>query len=156
VLTYFENRIRDAIVYDFMTGINVNTPGTTTTNGIEAAAEARYLDDRLRVSLSYTWLERALSGQPENIIGLRVHGDITDRIGTGLTATYLDDRSWGAARLASYGVVGLYANFQVTDNVRLTARVENLFDEEYEYFSGFGDTYPGRGRGIFGGAVIDW
>ena len=47
-------------------------------------------------------------------------------------------------------------NFQVTDNLRLTARVENLFDEEYEYFSGFGDTFPGRGRGIFGGAVIDW
>lgn len=153
-LTYFENRIQDAIRY--AGGINVNTPGTTTTNGIEAAAEARCLDERLLLSLSYTWLERSLSGQPENIIALRVHGDITDKIGAGLTASYLADRSWGPTKLASYGVVGLYGNFQVTDNVRLTARIENLFDEDYEYYSGFGDTFPGRGRGIFGGVVIDF
>lgn len=156
VLTYFENRIKDAIVYDFGTGTNINTPGTTTTNGIEAAAEARLLDERLQIKLAYTWLERSLSGQPVNALALRVHGDITDRFGAGLTATWFDERSWGASRLAAYTLLNLYANYQLTESVRLTARVENLFDEDYEYFSGFGDTWQGRGRGIFGGVTVEW
>ena len=56
--------------------------------------------------------------------------------------------------------MGLHANYKVSSNVTLTARVENLFDTDYT-FASFGsglnqETFPGRGRGIFAGVTFEW
>lgn len=152
--TYFANRLENAIVSNGSQYIN--TPGTSETSGIEASAEANLLDDRLNIAITYTWLDRALVDIPDNTVGLRVHGDITDRLQAGLTASYLDSRSYGGNNLSSYYLVNLYGNYEINDNVSLNLRVENVLDENYEYYNGFGSAYPGRGRGIFGGVTIKW
>lgn len=159
-LTYFANRIEDAIVPVYVpwpgNTYYENTDGVSETSGIEASAEAHFLDDRLDVILSYTWLDRALVDMPKNTLGLRVNGEITDQLNAGITATYLDTRSYGGNALDSYTLVNLYGNYQLTENVAINARVENLFDENYEYYNGFGSVYPGRGTGIFGGVTLSW
>lgn len=165
-VTYFGNRIEDAItsvpaVYDnnwnlITPGSYENADGVTETSGIEASAEAHFLDDRLDVIVTYTWLDRALVDMPDNSLGLRIHGEISDQLNAGITATYLDSRSYGGNTMDSYTLVNLYGNYQLTDNVALNGRVENLMNEDYEYYNGFGSVYPGRGIGFFGGVTLSW
>jgi len=164
-VTYFENRIEDQITTTFgpaptFSAITSNAPGTTVTKGIELEAHAKWLDDRLRATLAYTWLAKSLQDQPEHSAGLRVNADITDQLEAGFSVTYLDTRSWGGNELDAYTVMGLHANYKVSSNVTLTARVENLFDTNYE-FANFGSgpnqqTFPGRGRGVFAGVTFQW
>ncbi len=165
-VTYFGNRIEDAItsvppVYDnnwnlIQPGSYENADGVTETSGIEASAEAHFLDQRLSVYLSYTWLDRALVDIPENSLGLRLHGRISDQLNAGVTASYLDSRSYGGNTMDSYTLINLYGNYEVNENLAFNARVENLFDEHYEYYNGYGSVYPGRGIGFFGGITLSW
>ncbi len=159
-LSYFENRIEDAITYvpqPYPTpGYNTNAGGVTQTNGIEASAEANFLQDRLGIRLSYTWLDRALAEMPEHSLGLRIHGKISDQLDMALTATYLDDRAFFGNEVDAYALVNLSCNYRVNDTVTLNCRVENLCDEDYEFARGSGDVYPGRGRGVIAGCTIQW
>ena len=153
-VTYFGNRLENAII---STGSQyTNTPGTSETSGIEASAEANFLNERLNIALTYTWLDRSLVDIPENTAGLRIYGKISERLQAGLTVSYLDQRSYGGNSLPSYYIVNLYGNYKINDNVSLNLRAENLLDKNYEYYNGFGSAYPGRGRGIFGGVTIEW
>ena len=153
-VTYFGNRLENAITNP---GDGyINTPGISETSGIEASGEANFFNDRLNIALSYTWLDRALVDIPDNTIGLRIYGEITKRLHAGLTASYLDQRSYGGNSLPSYYIVNLYGDYKINDNVSLNLRVENLLDKNYEYYNGFGSAYPGRGIGIFGGVTIEW
>ena len=159
-LTYFENRIEDAITIVYQTpptpSYNINAGGVTKTNGIEASAEANFLQDRLGMRLSYTWLNRALAEMPEHSIGLRIQGKISNQLDIGLTATYLDDRAFFGDGVDAYALVNLYSNYKVNDSVTLNLRVENILDEDYEFARDSGDIYPGRGRGLFAGCTIQW
>jgi vitamin B12 transporter len=159
-LSYFENHIKDRIdsVFDFDTFSSTyfNTPGTSLTNGIEMAASSHFFEDRLHATLSYTWLNKALSGQPTHSAGLRVHGNITDDLEAGFNIQYLDERDWGGNELDAYAVTNLHASYEINPNLSLNARVENLFDEDFEYASFGGSTWPGRGRGLFAGATFMW
>ncbi|MGE9270527.1 MAG: TonB-dependent receptor plug domain-containing protein [Verrucomicrobiales bacterium] len=158
--TYFENRIQNRIdsVFDFSTFTSVyfNAPGTSKTNGIELAASGNWWQDRLSATLSYTWLDRALSGQPEHSAGLRVSGEVTEKLDAGFNVTYLGDRTWGGNPLSSYAVTNLFASYELTPNVVFDARVENLFDKDYDYASFGGSNWPARGRGVFGGVTFLW
>lgn len=164
-VTYFENRIDDQITTRFgpppnYASVTYNAPGTSVTRGVELESHARWLDGRLRASLAYTWLAESLLDQPEHSGGLRISGDVTDRLEAGGSVTYLDDRSWGGNALDAYALVNLHANYRVSSSVTLHARVTNVFDKDYEY-SNFGsgiyrETYPGRGRGLFAGVTLEW
>ncbi|BDS08083.1 TonB-dependent receptor [Oceaniferula spumae] len=163
--TYFENRIEDQITSTFgppptFATVTFNAPGTTVTKGIELEAHAKWLDGRVRTSVAYTWLAESLQDQPEHSAGLRVSADVTDDLEAGFSVNYLDDRSWGGNEVAAYTLVNLHANYEIKPGITLNARVSNLFDEDYE-FANFGsglfqETYPGRGRGIFGGVTFVW
>ena len=169
-VTYFANRV-DGQIYNTGTQY-VNADSISEISGIEASAEANFLDDRLNIALSYTWLDRSpLIDLPENVLGLRVHGQISDRLSLGLSASYMDSRTMGApgnpyaGNLESYVLVNLYGHYQLTENVKLTARVENLLDTDYVLFNQPAQggsfpsqeaSFPGRGVGIFGGVTIEW
>lgn len=159
-ISYFQNDIKDRIkvIYDPMTfaATSINISGTTHTSGAEIAARGHWLQQRLHATLSYTWLNEALSGQPKHSGGLRVHGNITPQLDAGFSINYLDERSWGGDLLDSYVLTNLHASYELNPSVTLNARIENLFDKSYEYASFGGTAYPGRGRGLFAGATIMW
>ena len=159
-ISYFQNNIKNRIkvIYDPMTfaATSVNTPGTTQTSGVEIAARGHWLQERLHATLSYTWLNEALSGQPKHSGGLRVHGKITPQLDAGFSINYLDERTWGGDLLDSYVLTNLHASCELNPSLTLNARVENLFDKSYEYASFGGTSYPGRGRGLFAGATVTW
>ena len=142
------------------TSTNFNAPGTSTTRGIEFEAQGKWLDDRIRASVNYTWLEESLSDLPEHSAALRIDATITDKLEAGISANYLDERSFGGNDLDSYILVHLHANYKLTSSLTLNARVENLFDETYEFASfgsgAFESTFPGRGTGFFAGLTYEW
>ena len=153
-ITYFATRIEDAIDYD-STFKSVNIDGVSETSGIEASLEGDFLNDRLHATLAYTWLDRSIGDkQPENTFGLRVSGDVTDSLKTGFSVTSIDSRNWGADDLDGYVLLNLFANYQLIDNVMFDVRVENALDVDYDYYSGWGSLYPGRGAGVFGGVTF--
>ncbi|MBK1791360.1 TonB-dependent receptor plug domain-containing protein [Persicirhabdus sediminis] len=175
-VTYFDTRIDDAVVddgyfdYDTYESVSeyVNLSDRQQANGIEAAFNAKFLNDRILAQLTYTWLDNNIAGkssqgQPRNSGSARLHGVITDELGAGFTVNYYGSRDWGFSDpLSAYTLVGLYANYELTENVTLNARVENLFDEDYEY-AAHGYNYlrgdqviSGNGRGIYGGVTVTW
>ena len=160
-VTYFENRIKDAIVTAFgpapdFASVTSNESGTSITRGVEFQAQAKWLDDRIRANFNYTWLDESLSDQPEHTAGLRFDASINEKLDAGISANYLDSRSFGANNLDSYILVNLHANYKLSPSLTLNARVENLTDETYEFFNGFGSTFPARGTGFFGGLTYEW
>ena len=166
-VTYFANRV-DGQIYK-QGNQYVNADSISEISGIEASAEANFLGDRLNIALSYTWLDRSpLIDLPENVLGLSVQSRVSDKLNVGLSASYMDNRSMGApsdtyaGNLESYVLVNLFGHYQLTENVKLNTRVENLLDTDYELFNqpaqaGLQEaSFPGRGIGVFAGITIDW
>ena len=53
-------------------------------------------------------------------------------------------------------VARLYGEYQVNEYLKLHARVENLFDEDYLISDIFGTQLEGAGRAVSVGATIEW
>lgn len=160
-VTWFENRFRDLIVFDF--GV---FPGTTAnverarTRGLELKADLA-LPAALRLDLAYTYLEAENLTQATRLLRRPRHGgaaDLARDFGGGFSAGA--GVSWAAQRLDvhaatfatiaadDYAVARLYAAWRVNDRLTLRVRIENLFDEGYEPVHG----YPQPGRAVFAGA----
>ena len=61
-----------------------------------------------------------------------------------------------AIRIDAYTVARLYGSYQLTDHVKLHARVENALNEDYDLSSFYGTTIKGAGTGLYAGITIDW
>ncbi len=160
-VTYFATRVEDAIEWQanpLWAPVYANRDGITETSGIEAFAKANFLDDRLTTTLAYTWLDRQTLSEPhflpENVLSLRVDGQVTAQLNLGITATYTDDRALYGDVLDDYALVNIYANYVLNDHVKLSARVDNLFDKEFYYGASQYGVQPGRGVGFFGGVTV--
>jgi outer membrane cobalamin receptor len=87
---------------------------------------------------------------------LSIDWKASDKSLIGIGATHLSDHSWGGAPLDGYTVARIHGSYQLTDAVKLHARVENVFDQDYDLSSFFGTTIPGAGTGIYAGITMDW
>lgn len=144
--TYFSARLGDEIFTDFsvfpFTAGNRTT--TSTRQGVELTLQAT-LDDDWTVDAQYTYLDAIENGQQEvrrapHIASL----DVTRRLGDKGSVT-VTVRHNGAQRdnaftlvtppivtLDAFTLVNVNASYDLTENVELFGRVENLLDEEYE------------------------
>lgn len=153
-VTWFESRVKDAIeiVFDPMTGDS--TPANLQrfdVQGIEAFMEVRPAA-QLTARIDYTWMTvdtntgqvvGPLTRRPRHEIGFTASW--TPQDGTVLsTNLQLVDPDRDIPRdgfgyyvyPSSYMVVNLAAAHRVTDNVQLTARVNNLLNKTYEPVNG--------------------
>jgi len=83
-----------------------------------------------------------------------------EKLSFGFGAEFLDQRSFGGNELEDAFIVRAFASYQLTENVRIHGRVENLTDTEYsivDFTSSFGPgDQPARRLGAFAGVTIDW
>ncbi|HJX87555.1 MAG TPA: TonB-dependent receptor, partial [Gemmatimonadales bacterium] len=102
--------------------------------------------------------------RPDDAVTVRADATVTDRVRLGATVEWVGSRDdirfapfpepSQRVTLPSYTTLNLSATATLlharpgTPGLDLTARVENLFDEDYEQVAG----YPARGRGLFVGA----
>ena len=52
---------------------------------------------------------------------------------------YRGDEANENKKVPSYSLANLYANYQMTPNLRFSAKVDNLFDREYHTFGLYGE-----------------
>jgi iron complex outermembrane receptor protein len=86
-----------------------------------------------------------IPGIPQHQISIGLDFSLTDRLTIGSDAAFRSgvylrgDEANLLSKTSSYTVVNLRGEFRVSDAVRVFARVENLFDEEYESFGLLGE-----------------
>lgn len=156
-LTWFRRTLRDQIVFsgDSFTLENV---ARTRAKGVEVTAEIRPVD-ALAVTAQYSWIDTEnrslepdftgavnfgndLARRPEQTAS--ISADYTHpgtRFALGATVTHVGDSFddfANAVPLDGYVLVDVRARYPVTRSIELYARVENLFDEEYETAFRFG------------------
>jgi iron complex outermembrane receptor protein len=153
-MTFFNNRISDRI-QSFPTP-PVNLGGDTDTSGIEFGLRGAWNDGRFGYHLAWTWLDETLSDQPRNAVNASLDWKPDDKSLVGIGVAHLSDHSWGGNPVAGYTVARLHASRQLTENLRIHARVENLFNENYELSDFFGTVIEGAGTGIHFGITVDW
>lgn len=154
--TWFKNQISDQIRYG--TPYH-NVSGSSTTDGLELGLRGNWLDDALSYRLAWTYLRHSLSDQPRNAATASIDWKPTAKSLIGIGTTHLSEHSWGGAPIASYTLARLYSSYQLTDKVKLNARVENVFDKSYQLgnFTNYGDpAVQGAGTGIYAGVTVDW
>ena len=168
-LTWFREDLEDEITFSGVAlpdGSNYyNQDGTSKRRGVEIAANLQ-ASDNLTLGANYTYLHaRNPDGQvevrrPRHQLGLNaawtfaegrgsVSGDVIHVAGNYDTQYF---GSYQTKELPSYTVVNMAAGYDLTDKVRLTGRVVNLFDEDYSDVWG----YPARGRTAYLGLAAKW
>lgn len=86
-----------------------------------------------------------LPGIPEHNIKLGADYSFTQKFSLGFTASYHSSQYYRGdeanvdKKIAHYKVVNLHSRFKVTDNFQFFAKVNNVFDSEYETFGLYGE-----------------
>jgi vitamin B12 transporter len=149
--TYFHNNIRDLISFNNATQLYYNV-GRARTEGYELSSQVRPSDEiAFRSNFTYTSARdldtgAALLRRPR----IKFGGDVEARPTKGLSlvvgAVYTgprvdNDFSISPARrvvLGGYGLWRLSGSYAVSKHVKLTARIDNVFNKRYEEAEGFG------------------
>lgn len=161
--TWFERDSEELILFISCplprTGICTNRPsgtydniGFATARGAEFAVTLKpvdalqvqfshgYVDSRNRTAGSPNF-DRRLPRRPENSSSLLVDYRWSFGLETGFTVTNVSeafDNASNSTRLPGYVLADLRAMMPIGQNLELTARIENLFDEQYETVLRFG------------------
>ncbi len=158
-VTLFQRDIDNQIEFDNSTFVYFNTESVRA-RGVEMEATLSPTD-RLTVLAAYTILDTQLRSAPNagNEQGRRPDEALT--LSVDWTAPFAGlnlgadvravsgsfDRNANLTRLDAYELVTLRASVQVTDDIALFGRVENLLDDQYQTAAGFNTA----DRGVFAG-----
>ena len=163
-ITYFHNDITDLIGTQSVGGVTqfYNVAGVEA-EGLETTLSWR-LSRELTLNLHYTYqesIDESLNRQrthiPENTGGGSINYTPWEKFNWNLSAQYMGDRY--AAKLGSeYPEVperilfNTKASYDIKEWLRLTVRIENLTDEDYQSMYG----YTGPGIAFYGGIDVKY
>lgn len=154
-VTWFENRIEDQIRAVFPAAPQ-NTPGTTKTHGVEVGLRGAWFDGSLQHYIAWTWTDESLAGIPRNAVNASLDWNPDEKSTVGLGVQHFSARTWGGNPLASATTTRLHASRQLTENLRIHGRIENLFNERYELSDFFGTVIQAAGTGYYLGLTVSW
>ncbi|WP_429886371.1 TonB-dependent receptor plug domain-containing protein [Geoalkalibacter halelectricus] len=154
--TWFQQRYRDLIQTNFAT-FTADNIGRARVKGLELTAAARPLDTLL-IQSSYTWLD-ALDVDAQSRLPLRPRAKVVSSVeytfsvvSLGTDHIYVTRRfdSSTGRDLSAYGLVNLRGAYALTKALSVYARIDNLFDKDYEEAGDFGTP----GFAAFGGLRV--
>ena len=142
-VNYYEQDVTNQINFSFGIGGYENLDRVET-SGWEFIATARPFD-WVDVSANFTHqtaTDLATGSQlvrvPANLASLNITTRPLEKLTVGGSVTYNDDETDNNGLVADWIRVDLRSAYQLTDEVELFGRVENLFDEQYQDILGFG------------------
>lgn len=157
--TVFRNRTSDLIVYD-AAARQARNVASADIDGVELMAAARLQGWRLQADAGYTRAEDSSTGErllrraPYKIhfAAERAFGRFDGLFEVTYNARRYDTdiNTFGRTELASYTLARLAMAWRATEWLRLTLRVENLFDADYELVDG----YNTSGLAVFAGLTV--
>jgi len=140
---YFHTDFDDLIVFDFVTFIAQNI-GEASSKGIEAFAKFNILNN-LDLITNYTWNQATdntdgsiLPRRPRHTFSATLHHTWKDQLDSLVTVNHRSKMVSGQGVVGERTIVRAALAYQINKNWKLTARGENLFDEDYEESFQFG------------------
>jgi vitamin B12 transporter len=140
--TWFHTRYDNLIDYDFGTFTFENI-SEAETDGVEVYSTATLLDN-LRLRVGYTYLDNDdQSGgsftlrRPQHQVDADLNYAVTKAFNLNLYAGYVGSREDVGGTLDAYTLVNLAARYQITKNVQVYGRIDNLLDENYQTVLGY-------------------
>lgn len=156
-LTYFWQQIGDEIRFDPIGFTYIQSNSESLSQGIELGASAT-LGDFAHLDIAYTWTDASVASddaedglprarRPEHLFAARLQHDLADGKGhVALTASGAAGTQDGffifRTDLPDYVVVGADAAWNLSDEVSLFVRGENLLDAHYQTVAGFNTPGP--------------
>jgi len=148
--TLYRLNVEDQITYVFdpvtFDSVYVNI-AETRTDGVELEGRAR-LGSGFDLTLAYAWTDARDETTGARLLRVPEHaGSATlgwsgERLSGALTVRAEGDQDDAGGVRDGFVTANLNAAYQLTDQVALTARIENLADERYQQVLGYGE--PGR------------
>ena len=143
-VAWFRNDISNYIDYDF-TSWQYNNAGDIRTQGIETTIDI-YPVDILNLQLGYTYTDTKNKDDGSHLLKRPLHkGHLNinlypiDKLEINSSLIFVGKRDdVGNEELSSYTLVNLATSYQITDNLKLFGRIDNLFDKDYEEVAGYG------------------
>jgi len=141
-LTYFNQDYDDLITFSFGIGAYENI-ASATSSGVEVDGHYQ-LTEWLDAAISYAYID-AKDGAGEPLIRVPEHsGDLLftlnpdGRLGGSVQVKYNGEEQDPNGVLPSWTRIDLAGHFALSESLRLYARIENLFDEQYQQVIGYG------------------
>ena len=153
-VSYFDTRYTNLIEWSGSSTANV---GIARTNGVESSLEAVQGNYSSRFSFSYldavnSNTDQRLLRRPR-ILGNFVVQHVNDMSSLGLGLKFvhdvmdIDGGNFSTIEGDDYAIVRLFADYQISEGIKLFGRIENMMDEDYEEVDG----YPALGRAVYAG-----
>ncbi len=160
--TYFQNDLTDLIVFDNAT-FTLQNVSQARIQGVELTS-TMLLTEKLTLTSSYTHQQPEdlstggpLLRRPRDMVQVRLSQMLMeDRVNVGLGMRYMgtafDFGDTGIVPLDDYFLLDASGWYQIQDNIRLFARLDNITDEDYREVFGYG--VPGIAA--YAGATIEF
>ncbi|MEN8772552.1 MAG: TonB-dependent receptor [Akkermansiaceae bacterium] len=164
-VTYYQQELDDAIVTTFPApgfSQRVNQAGNSSVNGLEISTAGKIATDRLRYRLSFTsQFDEEVIDLPDQLVSFDLNYN-TDNWLIGAGISYVDEAAYlapGTLQTDSRTLTRIYGRYQFNESLSFHARIENVFDQDYQLFPdafGEGTGVEGPGRAVFAGATFTW
>jgi len=153
-VSYFDTRYTNLIEWSGSSTANV---GIARTKGVESSVEAVQGNYSSRFSFSY--LDAVNSNTDQRLLRRpRILGNFVvqyandmSSLGLGLKFVHdvldIDGGNFSTIEGDDYAIVRLFADYQISEGIKLFGRIENMMDEDYEEVDG----YPALGRAVYTG-----
>ncbi|MDR2635407.1 MAG: TonB-dependent receptor [Campylobacteraceae bacterium] len=146
VLTYFDQRIKNAINYGGMWPLDYyyNIHGKSSYKGVEASVSQSFFDVLLG-ELSYAYLDaknaygKRLARRAQNRFAGSLSWFIGDFLYMNLKGSYIGSKyDSNGVQTGKYFLADYNINYDVSDNINLYLKVHNIFDKYYQELDGYG------------------
>jgi len=151
-ITYFDMKFKDLIQlgptgvfvdtgFGIVEALKLQNVSSATSRGMETEINIRPNEDLL-LSLKHTWNETAddmgfpLNLRPENKFTATLTHTWRNKLNT-LVSVYFRDEVERDVPTGPFTVVRAALSYKLNDKIKITARGENLFDDDYEEINGF-------------------
>ncbi|MFA4983941.1 MAG: TonB-dependent receptor [Candidatus Omnitrophota bacterium] len=152
-LTYFHNKYSNLVDYNYSTSKYYNV-GKAVTKGLELGTKFMPLDNlTLSANFTYTKTEDKETGKellrhPERQFNFDVNWVFLPKANLNFGANYVGSRKdTGYITDKAYTVFRLAASYDITKDLQVFGRIENLFDKKYQEVYG----YETLGRSFYAG-----
>lgn len=158
--TWFRNEYSQMIDFDMTTWKYTNV-AKAHSQGLELTAALQPLDNLgLKATYTYTATKDDISGaqlarRPKNKLTFDANYRLMQKANLNLGLVYVGTRYSDTAntlKMKDYLLVNLAGSYDVSKNLQLFGRIDNLFDRQYEEVAGYG----APGIGAYGGVKVSF
>lgn len=142
--TYFNNHFDNLIQYSFST-YQVQNISQAFAEGVENFVQVNPIENlSFRGNYTYTHTEDLTTGQrlirrPRNKGSFETNYRFLENADINFTVLMVGEKDdVGGTRVPGYVLANLGGGYRINDNVRVFARIENLFDKKYQELYGYG------------------